>query len=76
MDLHLKDKSAIITGGSKGIGAGVAMGLAAEGCDVTIIILVILVILVIIITSLSLVLVSSLSSLPLASPSSLSLLSS
>ncbi len=37
MDLHLKGKSAIITGGSKGIGAGVAMGLAAEGCDVTII---------------------------------------
>ena len=37
MDLHLKGKSATITGGSKGIGAGVAMGLAAEGCDVTII---------------------------------------
>lgn len=37
MDLHLKGKSAIITGGSKGIGAGVALGLAAEGCDVTII---------------------------------------
>ncbi len=37
MDLHLKGKSAIITGGSKGIGAGVALGLATEGCAVTIV---------------------------------------
>jgi len=37
MDLYLKGKSAIITGGSKGIGAGVALGLAAEGCAVTIV---------------------------------------
>ncbi len=34
MDLHLKGKKAIITGGTKGIGRAVADGLAAEGCDV------------------------------------------
>ncbi|MHC4986665.1 MAG: SDR family NAD(P)-dependent oxidoreductase, partial [Planctomycetota bacterium] len=32
MDLDLKDKSALITGGSKGIGLAVAKKLAAEGC--------------------------------------------
>ena len=37
MDLHLKGKTAIITGGSKGIGAGAALGLAEEGCAVTIV---------------------------------------
>ena len=33
MDLGLKDKVAVITGGSVGIGLTVAEGLAAEGCD-------------------------------------------
>ncbi len=37
MDLHLNEKTAIITGGSKGIGAGAALGLAKEGCAVTIV---------------------------------------
>jgi NAD(P)-dependent dehydrogenase (short-subunit alcohol dehydrogenase family) len=37
MDLHLQGKTAIITGGSKGIGAGAALGLAEEGCAVTIV---------------------------------------
>lgn len=36
MDLHLKGKRALVTGGSKGIGRAIAMGLAAEGCDVAI----------------------------------------
>ncbi len=36
MDLGLKGKRAIVTGGSLGIGAAVALGLAAEGCDVAI----------------------------------------
>ena len=31
MDLHLKDKVIIITGGAKGIGAGITKALAAEG---------------------------------------------
>ncbi|WP_169569746.1 short-chain dehydrogenase/reductase [Sneathiella limimaris] len=33
MDLQLKGKFAIITGASKGIGKGVAVALAQEGCD-------------------------------------------
>lgn len=36
MDLGLKGRRAIVTGGSKGIGFGVARALAAEGCSVTI----------------------------------------
>lgn len=34
MDLNLTGASAVVTGGSKGIGAGVARALAAEGCRV------------------------------------------
>ena len=36
MDLRLKDKSVLITGGSKGIGLATAKALAAEGCRVRI----------------------------------------
>ena len=36
MDLGLRDKVAVITGGSVGIGLAVAEGLAAEGCNVVI----------------------------------------
>ena len=36
MDLGLKDKLAVITGGSVGIGLAVAEGLAAEGCRILI----------------------------------------
>lgn len=36
MDLGLKGKIAIVTGGSLGIGAAIAMGLAKEGCNVAI----------------------------------------
>ena len=33
MDLGLQNKTALITGGSKGIGLAVAKVLAAEGCN-------------------------------------------
>ncbi len=36
MDLALRDKVAIVTGGSRGIGRSIALGLADEGCHVTI----------------------------------------
>jgi 3-oxoacyl-[acyl-carrier protein] reductase len=36
MDLGLKGKRAILTGGSRGIGTAIAIGLAKEGCDVAI----------------------------------------
>src|SRR3954468_2655691 len=36
MDLHLKDKVALIAGASKGLGYGVARALAAEGARVSI----------------------------------------
>ncbi len=36
MDLGLRDKVAVITGGSVGIGLAIAEGLAAEGCNVVI----------------------------------------
>ncbi len=34
MDLNLTKKSALITGASKGIGKGIAMAMAEEGCDI------------------------------------------
>ncbi|UCC81560.1 MAG: SDR family NAD(P)-dependent oxidoreductase, partial [Gemmatimonadota bacterium] len=36
MDLGLEGRSAIVTGGSIGIGSAIALGLAREGCDVAI----------------------------------------
>ena len=36
MDLGLKDKVAIVTGSSRGIGRSIAMGLADEGCKMVI----------------------------------------
>src|SRR4249919_1703773 len=34
MDLGLTNKVALVTGSSRGIGRGIALALAAEGCDV------------------------------------------
>src|SRR5919204_415837 len=36
MDLQLKGKIACVTGGSEGIGKGIAAALAREGCDVAV----------------------------------------
>ena len=36
MDLQLKDKRALVTGASRGLGFATARGLASEGCRVAI----------------------------------------